>query len=169
MSVTLRDYRDEDLPLVAEAVRASAPELVPWCPWAHADYSTEEAATWLRQAREWRAAGTAYEFAMIDSVGGYAGACGLNQISLANRVANLGYWVRSSLTGQGVATSAVRQLIDWAMANTDLNRLEILIAAGNTRSQRVAEKVGARRDGFLAKRFMLGGAPADAVLYSIVR
>ena len=169
MNVKLREYRDDDVPRIVEAVRESAAELAPWCPWAHAGYTEDEAHTFVRTAREGRGADVAYEFAVVDASDRYAGACGLNQISQVNRVANLGYWIRSSLTGQGFAVAAVRQLIEWGMANTELNRLEILIAAGNARSLRVAEKVGARRDGLLAKRFMLGGAACDAVLYSIVR
>ena len=124
MNVTLREYREDDVPRIVEAVRESAAELAPWCPWAHAGYTEDEAYTFVRTAREGRGAGVAHEFAVVDASDRYAGACGLNQI---------------------------------------------LVAAGNRRSLRVAEKVGARRDGLLAKRFMLGGAACDAVLYSIVR
>jgi RimJ/RimL family protein N-acetyltransferase len=48
-----------------------------------------------------------------------------------------------------------------------LNRLELIIPVGNDPSIRVAEKVGAEREGVLKGRVMLGGRPHDAVSYSI--
>ena len=84
-------------------------------------------------------------------------------------VANLGYWVRSSLAGRGIAAAAVRKLAPWAFEHTAVNRLEIVAAVANVRSQRVAEKVGAHRDAVLRKRALLRGAPTDAVLFSILR
>jgi len=53
--------------------------------------------------------------------------------------------------------------------NTNLNRLEIVAAVANPRSQRVAEKVGAQRDAVLRKRTLAAGIPSDALLYSIIR
>ena len=86
-----------------------------------------------------------------------------------HRFANLGYWVRSSAAGRGVAPAAVRLLADWAFRETDLLRLEIVAAVGNRRSQRVAEKAGAIREGVLRDRLLLHGQPHDVVIYAILR
>lgn len=110
-----------------------------------------------------------FDFAVIDAAGRYVGGCGLNQIQRANAVANLGYWTRSSASGCGMAPAAVRMLIAWAFQNTNLNRLEILVAVANTRSLRVAEKVGAHRDAVLRQRLIVDGRPSDAVPYSVLR
>ena len=97
------------------------------------------------------------------------GGCGINQINRIHRFGNLGYWVRSSQTGRGVAASAVALLARFAFQNTDLIRLEIVCAVGNHRSQRAAEKAGARREGILRDRLLLRGTPHDAVMYSMVK
>jgi RimJ/RimL family protein N-acetyltransferase len=73
------------------------------------------------------------------------------------------------VAGQGIAPRAVEQLAKWAFSQTDLHRLEIVAALGNTRSQRVAEKAGAIREGILRGRLWLHSTPHDAVLYSITR
>jgi len=44
-----------------------------------------------------------------------------------------------------------------------------VIAVGNSRSQRVAEKIGATREGVLRSRLVLPSGPSDAVMYSLVR
>jgi RimJ/RimL family protein N-acetyltransferase len=60
-------------------------------------------------------------------------------------------------------------LADWAFANTNLERLEIVVAVGNGRSERVAEKAGASREGTMRSRLYIHDRPHDAVMYSIVR
>jgi len=116
-----------------------------------------------------RQAGTAFEFAIVSSAGRYLGGCGVNDIGQANRRGNIGYWVRTSEARRGVATAAVRLAYQWAMENTNLLRLEILIAVGNVASQRVAEKAGAVREGTLRKRLLLHDEPHDAVMFSLIR
>jgi ribosomal-protein-serine acetyltransferase len=84
-------------------------------------------------------------------------------------MANLGYWVRSSETGCGIATWAAQRLAAWAFANTDVTRLEIVAAVGNTASQAVATKAGALREGVLRARLLIHGRLHDAVLFSLIR
>jgi RimJ/RimL family protein N-acetyltransferase len=110
-----------------------------------------------------------FEFAITADDGTYLGGCGLNQIDALNQRANLGYWVRSSATSKGVATAATRLMRDWGFANTDLVRLEVLVAVGNLASRRVAEKSGAVYEGTLRSRLMVHGIRHDAAMYAFVR
>ena len=143
-------------------------ELSPWMPWCHPQYSREEAEAWIKVTIEGHRRRTMYDFA-IWADGDFAGACGLNKIDALDRVANVGYWIRTSKTRQGIATVAVSRLLQWGFINTQLNRLEIVAAVNNLPSQRVAEKVGAIREGILRKRLMVHDQPQDAFLYSVIR
>jgi len=169
LPVRLRPYELKDAPFVFEAVRESAAALRPWMPWCHPGYSIAEARSWLAAQVAAFENRVAFEFAITSAGGHYLGACGLNQIDVANQRANLGYWVRSSAAGCGVATAAVRLLRDWGFCNTDLIRLEIVIATGNAASQRVAQKAGAIREGTLRSRLLLHGISHDAAIYSLTR
>lgn len=168
-SVNIRPYRLEDASEMTLAALESVAEVAPWMPWCHPSYSPADAAAWIQMTLDGRREGTMYDFAIVDDAGQYLGACGINQINHAMGIANLGYWVRSSATGRGIAPAAVRQLIPWVFQNTSLHRLEIVTAIDNVRSQRVAEKVGAHRDAVLKKRILLRGQPHDAVLFSVLR
>jgi RimJ/RimL family protein N-acetyltransferase len=168
-SLTIRQYEDSDVDELVTAVHESLNDLQPWMPWGTASYSASDAASWIRASRDGHINGSMYDFAVVDEVGRYLGSCGLNQISLLNGVANLGYWVRSSAAGFGVAPAAVRKVVDWAFHNTKLNRLEVVVAVGNVRSRRVAEKAAAQLDAVLRKRVLVEGRPSDAALYSFVR
>ncbi len=57
----------------------------------------------------------------------------------------IGYWVRSGSTGQGIATAAVRGLVQAAFSIEGVTYLEIHHDAANTVSGRVPEKVGFTR------------------------
>ena len=151
------------------AVPESMPDGSRWLPWCHADYSFADAVSWIHLTREGHATGKMYDFAILDGAGRFAGACGINGINALDRFANLGYWVRSSRTGEGIAPLAVRELVRWTFTHTALNRLEIVVALGNTRSERVAIKAGAERDGVLKQRVILNSKPCDALMFSIVR
>lgn len=167
-NVRIRPYEVADAGALHEAARESIVELFPWLTWCHPDYSMAEAEAWARSRPELFRAGVEYDFVVADEGGRFLGGCALNQIHRGHRFANLGYWVRSSAMGRGVAPAAVRQLAAFAFTTTDLVRLEILCAVGNARSRRVAEKSGAILEGTLRDRLFLHDRPHDAVLYSIV-
>lgn len=115
------------------------------------------------------AQGTAYDFGLIEGERGrLLGGCGLNTLNRDNRFANLGYWVRSSRTRQGLATAATRFVAAFGFTEPALGRIEIVVATGNTASQRVAEKVGAVREGILRNRLVVRDQVYDAVMYSLI-
>lgn len=167
--VVLRRYRAEDEEALFEAVRESVAELSPWMFWCQPGYSREESRGWLGgRAEEWEQ-GRSYDFAMIDEARGrLLGGCGLNGVSRVNRFANLGYWVRSTETGRGIATAATRALAELGLGELGLARIEVVVATGNTASQRVAVKAGAVREGVLRNRLAVGNVLQDAVMFSFV-
>jgi len=166
---SLRAYAATDAQALYEAARESVAEVSRWLPWCRPDYALAEAVEWASSRAQLADSGQEYHFAIVGPDARFLGGCGLNQINRVHRYANLGYWVRTSATGRGVATEAARQLAQFAFQNTDLVRLEIVCAVGNERSQRVAERAGAHREGVLRHRLVLRGDPVDAVMYSLVR
>jgi ribosomal-protein-serine acetyltransferase len=111
----------------------------------------------------------AYEFAIFDAGdGAMLGGCGLNGVDKINYRANLGYWVRTGRTGQGIATAATQMLAKWGFEKLKLKRIEILVAVSNRRSLRVAEKAGAKFEGVLRNRINLNGKNEDAAMYSLI-
>lgn len=167
--LTLRYPGPEDAPAVSAAVQESIEALHAWMAWCRREFSLADASNWISQQPEARKTGTAFEFLVCDTSGELVGVCGVNQINQDYRYGNLGYWVRSSRAGQGMATLAARQVADWAFNNTELERLEIVVATGNTASQRVAEKLGSVREGVLRSRLLIHGVFHDAVMNSLIR
>ncbi len=165
----LRRYRMEDEDALFEAVRESIPELAEWMFWCHPGYSKDESRAWLeRRDAEWEQ-GSSYDYAMVDAESGrLLGGCGLNAVNKLYRMANLGYWVRTGAARRGVATAAARALAELGFQELGLTRIEIVVATGNAASQRVAEKVGAVREGVLRNRLQVANRLQDAVMFSMV-
>lgn len=168
-ALLIRPYREEDASALYEAARESLPEVSPWLPWCHENYSIEESREFTSsraiasQGDEW------YSFAIFEREGGrFLGGVGLNFFNRVHQMANLGYWVRTSAARRGVATSATRAVARFGFEQLGLQRIEIVAAVSNLASQRVAEKAGAVREGLLRKRLLIRGEPQDAVLFSLV-
>ncbi len=167
--VMIRPYRPGDAPLLYEAARESIADIYPWLPWCHPGYTLEESEKWLETCLAERAAKRAFDFGVYDKgTAKFLGVVAINQLHPVHQFANLGYWVRSSCTGHGIAVTAVRLCAQFGFEELSLKRLEILTAAGNVRSQRVAEKAGATREGVLRQRLNISGMWHDAVVFSLI-
>jgi RimJ/RimL family protein N-acetyltransferase len=169
-NIRIRRYEVEEIPALYEAARESAGESFTWwMPWCHADYTLEESSQFVLSRDEAWSKGKEFDFAIFDvDTGAFLGGVGLNQINRQHGFANLGYWIRASSMGHGVASAAALLAARFAFQELGLNRVEIVIATENIRSRRVAEKTGAKWEGVLRGRLIIGGRLHDAVMYSIV-
>jgi RimJ/RimL family protein N-acetyltransferase len=139
-------------------------------PWCAEGYTRDGALAFVgSQDTAWRER-REYSFAIIEEPSGtLLGGCGLNHFDWQNRRANMGYWVRNSSRGRGVAPAAARLVAAFGFRELELDRIEIIAATGNLASQRVAEKTGAVREGVARKRYRVGSKIHDAVVFSLVR
>ncbi|QHV96551.1 GNAT family N-acetyltransferase [Spirosoma endbachense] len=170
--VVLRKYEPGFIPLLFEAARAScSPLFTRYARWCHPDYAVADSEQFIAQCeRDWQD-GTAFNFALLDArTSELCGGIGLNQPNRVHGFYNLGYWVRPSRQGQGLASQATRQLALAAFADlAELNRLEILVVPDNLASQRTALAAGATREGLLRQRLLVGIDLQDAILFSLIR
>jgi ribosomal-protein-serine acetyltransferase len=165
----IRRYRPSDVEAVYEAVLESKAELSLWMPWCHPAYAKCDAESWVEsRAAAWER-NEEWSFLIVDTHDRVLGGAGLHRLDLRNGVGELGYWVRTSATRQGVATSATRLMARWAFAEQGLRRLEILAAVGNAFSQRVALKAGFVREAILRERVVLQDRPHDCALFSLLQ
>ena len=168
--VLLRPYCPEDAEPIYHAVKESVHELSPWMPWYHSGYSLKDVKQWAETRPTAWENGENYDFVILDKWDlAHLGGCGLNNIDRQNRFANLGYWVRTSKTGRGIATDAALLVVRFGFERLNLNRIEIVAAEHNKPSQRVAERLGATRECLLRKRLVVRDNTYDAVMFSLVR
>ena len=166
--IKLRPWQIGDAPGGFEAVCESLEALKPWMSWAHDDYRQEELLGFIQNSIEGWEKNDFYNFVITDALDGTViGGSGLNNLNRVYRLANLGYWVRSSRRGQGIAPRAARLAARFGIERLGLLRAEIVVAVGNSASLRAAEKSGAQREGILRNRITVRDQVFDAVLHSL--
>ena len=80
----------------------------------------------------------------------------------------MGYWVRTSHHGEGIAGRAALLAARYGFEHGGIVRAEVVVALGNQKSIRVAEKIGAHYEGVLLNRMVVGKSVYDAYMYSII-
>ncbi|MDB5805323.1 MAG: rimL [Betaproteobacteria bacterium] len=137
-------FDPQDADSFAAAARESAQSMAPWMPWCHTGYSTAEAAAWIELCATNLRDDIAYDLGIYDAgrqilLGGIS----INRIDRMNSFGNIGYWVRESHRGAGIAARAVRLIARFGFLPLNLMRLEIVAATGNHPSIATARRAGA--------------------------
>src|SRR5207245_765213 len=121
------------------AVRESIASVGRWMAWCHPEYSLREAQEWIARCESNWAVEQDREFGIFAAPSDTPlGCAGINQINRVHNFANLGYWVRTTQTGRGIATRGVRLLARFAFEELKLSRVEIVARVENLASRRVA-------------------------------
>lgn len=165
----LRPFEDSDAEAFATAVRESVATVTPWMPWCTSTYTETQALEWFAHCRAQAACGGAFEYGAFCQISGdFFGGAGLNDIRQQHKLCNLGYWVRQSRQRQGVALRCVQALSRHAFGSLSLQRVEIVVAVGNTGSAAVAARAGALHEGIARNRLYLHDRPVDAQMFSLI-
>jgi RimJ/RimL family protein N-acetyltransferase len=138
-------WKRSDAPLLKQAIDASRTELAHWTPWVlpnpdKLSVLERRLDNFVNQfeARE------QFIYAIEDRATGQL----LGGIGLYNRIApgvlEIGYWMRSDVTGRGYATEASEALMRVAFIDCEVTRLEIRVDPNNARSVAIPKRLGFR-------------------------
>ena len=105
----------------------------------------------------------------LRETGELIGNASLHHFVDASRRCELGYALARAHWGRGYVSEAVEALLDHGFRVLDLNRVEADIDPRNEASQRVLEKLGFRREGYMPERWIVKGEPADTAFYGLLR
>ena len=163
----IRRYSIHDEKVLFQAARESIAEVFEFLPWCHPDYRTSDAAEWLDSTRPKWKDGSSYNFGIFSKDGTeFHGGCGITLID-EHPIANLGYWIKTSSTGKGIATESTIGLSRFCIEKMGLQRIEIVMSVQNRASKAVAKASGAQFEGRARNRMLLHGKRHDAFVYSI--
>jgi len=147
------------------AARASVDHLLPWMPWA-VDVTEEYIQGFNQDAVAGWHAGRHYAFAMVQ--GGVIVGIATLEVSHGG-VAELGYWVGAAQAGKGLATEAGRALLRFSFEVLGTYRVELRAGVDNTRSLRVAEKLGFTREGRMRDGLDGSEGTFDAFMFGMTK
>lgn len=81
----------------------------------------------------------------------------------------IGCWLEPAAEGRGLVTAASRVLVEYALRERGLNRVEWRCRADNERSAAVARRLGMTLDGTLRGAWLNGGVFHDKQVWALVR
>ncbi|MGP3961552.1 GNAT family N-acetyltransferase [Nonomuraea sp. 3N208] len=163
--LTLRPFGPQDAARIRSIVESGVQFLPPGAP-SH----VSGVAQWLAHGvHELRTSGQGVHLAMTDVDGVVVGAISLFKTSWSAGTTEVGYGVHPLYRGRGLATEAVRGLVEWVFAATELRRIDLTANLDNAASLRVAQKAGFTWEGVLRAAVMEDDGPHDLVVFGLLR
>ncbi|WP_312041483.1 GNAT family N-acetyltransferase [Pantoea eucalypti] len=169
LNISLRPFLLSDVSAFTAAVNASLDSLIPWMVWAHHDYQPHDAESWIRFTHWQRMKEEAEEFAIVDQHDQLLGGAGIRFARHPGDTSAIGYWVRSDVQRQGIASRAVAKLLPLGFSRPETRLIEILAAEDNLASRRVAEKCGGQFIGCRYGLIVLAAGPVNTAIYHFHR
>lgn len=164
--IELRPVRLEDAEPIYFLVEVNRERLGQWLPWVPAVQSAADEAAFIRGTHEQLESGTGLSCVMlVDRAIAGTMSCSIN---VANRSAEVGYWVAESFGGQGVVTRGVRAMTTFLFADLDMHRVAIRAATDNARSRAVPERLGFVHEGTQRHAEILNDEFFDLEVYSML-
>ncbi|MGW3927178.1 GNAT family N-acetyltransferase [Streptomyces microflavus] len=145
-----------------------ARELVdPWIPFASFATDLASARALLQRYAEKQAADTGRLYG-IWLEGTLVGGVLFRIFDVESGNCEIGVWLEPAAQGRGLITRAAERLIDWAVYERGMHRIEWDVSAANTRSIAVAQRLGMTRDGVLRQNYLYRGERHDSEIWSVL-
>lgn len=168
--LTIRCWEPHDAPLLKEALDTSLEHLRPWMPWAADEPKPlDEKVELLRRFRGQFDLGEDFVYGVFTrDESEVVGGSGLHTRQ-GEGTLEIGYWIRASRIGQGLARETAAALTRVAFAVCGVDRVAIHVDPANDASLRVARALGFNEEATLRRRLPAGaGEPwRDVVVFSL--
>ena len=164
--VLMRPLAREDIPQIR---RLAAAEEIANNTYVPHPYPPEAADEFVQKTRDQWRKDEACVFAVVESASGeFAGCMGIHFQPAHNR-AEIGYWIGVPYWGRGLATAALRLIVQFGFEELGLNRIAAAHLHGNLASGRVMQKADMRYEGRSRGALLHRGEYKDEVRYAILR
>jgi RimJ/RimL family protein N-acetyltransferase len=166
--LVIRPPMRADAPQLMEAIGETIDRLRLWMPWADHVPTLEEAVENCRKAEEsFREGSDGRLHIFLKESLVFVGGSGLHRIDWSVPKVEIGYWIRTSCSGKGYITEAVKEITRYALAELQANRVEIRMSSRNVKSRGVPERLGFTFEGMLRNDARhLDGSLRDTCVYA---
>lgn len=97
------------------------------------------------------------------------GTCGYYDWNKTAHRAEIGYDLEPAYWGQGIMTEALQAALQYGFERMRLNRIQVLIDSKNTRSVKLVDKLGFKREGVLRQYSHFNGQFRDEICFSLLK
>ncbi len=139
-----------------------------WLPWVDNMQTVENFKDYINDCNRRALERTDLGYAILVNKN-MVGRIGIHHINGQNKTGEIGYWLADGWQGSGIITKCCTVLIKYGFTELGLNRIEIKTAAGNHKSQAIAERLHFKKEGIIRQGELLNGKFIDLYLYSMVK
>ena len=166
--VALRPFRRADAHALFS--HANSPEIRKYLPFMSDLANVESAHAWINSSqrlfRQNKGIYLGIEKARTREL---IGSMNLKNINLADRNAEVEYWLDKEFRRNGFASESLLLLLNYAFTELDLVRVYAVVHAGNTGSIRLLERFGFLREGTWRKASFLNNVWSDVYGYGLLK
>jgi len=167
--LTLRAPLIEDAPILFDhyASKPHIPKYMSWVAHTHVDQTT----AFLKHCIAGWEERSNFEY-VIELDGAARNPIGMIGMHPLKHGLTFGYVIAEAFWNQGVASEALRTLVDWSLKQPNIYRAQAFCDVENPASARVMEKAGLTLEGTLRRYFVhpnISDEPRDSLMYAKVR
>jgi ribosomal-protein-serine acetyltransferase len=146
--IELRLLKINDAEELFQLVDLCREHLRKWLPWIDATKSSDDTKVFIKSTMKQFAANNGFQ-AGIWYKGQVAGVIGYHGMDFSHKSTSIGYWLSEKYVGKGIMTKACKALVDYALIDLGLNRVEIRCAENNHKSRAIPERLGFTNEGMI--------------------
>ncbi len=164
--LTLRPLMGADAGELYMLVDAHRGALSRWLPWVPLTRAVADSSFFIASQSGFWKAGLAYGILVK---GELAGTVGFQHGDERHDKVEIGYWLAPPFQGKGVATRAVRRVIQAAFSHTSLHRVGAKVQPDNGPSIALLERLGFQYEGIERQGMRFADGRRDHRVYSLLR
>jgi len=102
------------------------------------------------------------------NTGAFVGYCLIFKLDRINCRAELGYALKPEYWGKGIAIEVIKKLLEFGFKEMRLHSIEANINTGNSRSRKVLERSGFKKEAHFRENYFYNGKFLDSEIYCII-
>jgi len=102
--------------------------------------------------------------------GRFVGLIGFNNLDTVSKKAEIGYWISETAQGKGIVSMSVKELLQYAFDDLELNKIWIKVAVNNERSRKIPERLGFTLEGIEREgELLIESKFTDLAIYGLLK
>src|SRR5690606_8940210 len=99
----------------------------------------------------------------------FAGLIGFKDSDWVNNKTELGYWLAEKMQGKGIVTLCTKALVKYAFNKLGMNRVQLKVAVGNSKSAAIPQRLGFQLEGIERDGELINGTYHDLQIFSLLK
>lgn len=161
----IRHPKISDTAVLNASIIESINELRKYMPWVNQVPSILDTQHNIENAIKLIEANQDIRFLIFSKNNDFVGSSGLHRIDWQIKKAEIGYWIKTSQSGQGLMTEAIDAITNYGINELGLRRIEIICSGSNIKSRRIPERLGFTLEGILKNHRINNDETIDDTVY----